>query len=350
MSHLKSFAADSDPEDILYIVDDDPAARKSMAALAASMKIKCESFASAEELLERHDASMIGCALIDYRLGGMDGLQLLARLRAVNSMLAVIVISGQADVALAVLAMKSGAFSVIEKPYRQDDLAEAIRDALRHSRQAWQSRDERMDDRLPQRNAFLVYDLHDGAAQYLSAAIMELERYERCRGVRPDAARAAFQNVQGLVARSLEEVRGLIQGWHIITGAQSVAEIVGRVVSDFRDRLEIELIHGPVSASPNMELAAAIYRIVQESLTNVCRHSKSQKARIEVREGDGQVYIDIKDWGIGFDDREVGPGKFGLLGVRQRAIALAGEVRVTSACGHGTCVSVCIPVARDMPG
>ena len=70
-----------------------------------------------------------------------------------------------------------------------------------------------------------------------------------------------------------------------------------------------------------MELAAAIYRIVRESLTNVCRHSKSQKARIEVREGDGQVHIDIKDWGIGFDDREVGPGKFGLLGVRQRAIA-----------------------------
>ena len=71
----------------LFVVDDDPKARKAVAALASSMKIKCELFASAEEFLDRYDPSLTGCVLIDFRLGGMDGLQLQECLRAMGSRL-----------------------------------------------------------------------------------------------------------------------------------------------------------------------------------------------------------------------------------------------------------------------
>ena len=71
----------------LFVVDDDPMSRKAAKALASSLKIHCESFASAEEFLDRYSPSLTGCLLLDYRLGGMDGLQLQERLCGMGSLL-----------------------------------------------------------------------------------------------------------------------------------------------------------------------------------------------------------------------------------------------------------------------
>ena len=114
----------------LFVIDDDPKSRKAVAALASSMQIRCETFASAEGFLDRYEPSLRGCALVDFRLGGMDGLQLQERLQALGSALSVILISAYADVSLAVRAMESGAVAFIEKPYKNDELADAIRKAL----------------------------------------------------------------------------------------------------------------------------------------------------------------------------------------------------------------------------
>jgi signal transduction histidine kinase len=201
-------------------------------------------------------------------------------------------------------------------------------------------------ERQRRRDAQLIYDLHDGAAQYLAAAIMELERYKLCLGVRPEAANEALENVQLFLIRSRDEVRGLIHGWHVVDEAKSIADVLQNVVFEFEDRVEIELVFDPALAAPGMELPASLYRIVQESLTNICRHSKSEKARVEVRARDNHLHIAIQDWGVGFDTEALVPGKFGLLGVRHRAISLGGEATVTSALGKGTCVSVRIPLVR----
>ena len=111
---------------ILFVIDDDPKSRKAVAALASSMKITCETFASAEGFLDRCDPSLTGCALVDFRLGGMDGLQLQERLQAMGSALSVILISAYADPSLAIRALKGGAVAFIEKPYQNDELADAM--------------------------------------------------------------------------------------------------------------------------------------------------------------------------------------------------------------------------------
>jgi two-component system, LuxR family, response regulator FixJ len=129
----------------LFVVDDDPKSRKAVTALARSMKIRCEPFASAEEFLERYEPSLTGCALIDFRLGGMDGLELQGRLQAMGSGLSVIVISAYADMRLAVRALKSGAVAFIEKPYQNDDLADAICKGLDRSPRMQQSLGEQGD-------------------------------------------------------------------------------------------------------------------------------------------------------------------------------------------------------------
>jgi FixJ family two-component response regulator len=117
----------------LFIVDDDAKSRKAAAALAASMRIRCETFASGEEFLHRYEQSLTGCVLLDYRLGGMDGLRVQERLLAMHSALCVVLISAYVDGALSLRALAGGAVAIVEKPYRNDDLADAVRRALDQS-------------------------------------------------------------------------------------------------------------------------------------------------------------------------------------------------------------------------
>jgi two-component system, LuxR family, response regulator FixJ len=132
---------------ILFVIDDDPKSRKAVAALASSMQIECETFVSAEGFLDRYDPSLTGCALVDFRLGGMDGLQLQERLQALGSALSVILISAYAGASLAVRAVKNGAVAFIEKPYKNDELADAIRKALDRCTHAPQRLANRAEER-----------------------------------------------------------------------------------------------------------------------------------------------------------------------------------------------------------
>ena len=324
----------------LFVIDDDPKSRKAVAALASSLKITCETFASAEEFLDRYDSSLIGCALIDFRLRGMDGLRLQELLRAMDSLLSVVVVSAYANVSMAVRAMKNGALAVIEKPYRSDDLVDTVLKALDHSTRLQQSFAEHADD---PRQRLLAHDLHDGVAQYLVMAIMLLEDYQRRQDVSTEEARIAFQEAVQLLRRSLEELRSLICGTHVATTAASIVGALEDIVAEYRDRLDVELIHDPQLVQPGTQLVSAIYRMVQELLANAWQHSGSRKVRIEVGQEDGELCVDVRDWGIGFDVEKIDRGRFGLQGIRERARLFGGEAAVKSAPGEGACVSIRIP-------
>lgn len=95
-------------------------------------------------------------------------------------------------------------------------------------------------------------------------------------------------------------------------------------------------------------LENAIYRIVQEGLTNACQHSKSERVRVGLVQRKDRVHIDIRDWGIGFDTKSVQENRFGLAGIRQRARLLGGKCSIRSTPGEGTRIAVELPVvARE---
>ena len=113
----------------VYIVDDDEAVRESTALYLDARGLKVRSFASAQEFLE---AAVIapGCVVTDMRMPGMDGLELLRRLKEQNLPLAVVVMTAHGEVPLAVRALKAGAVDFIEKPFAGETLIEAIDTAL----------------------------------------------------------------------------------------------------------------------------------------------------------------------------------------------------------------------------
>jgi two-component system response regulator FixJ len=118
-------------ERVIYVVDDDPAIRRSLERLLDTVGFQVASYATPKAFLGVAGDLPVGCALLDLRMPEMDGLQVQAHLLRINPDLPVIVMTGQGDVQAAVRAMKAGAVDFIEKPYSDDALIAAIESALK---------------------------------------------------------------------------------------------------------------------------------------------------------------------------------------------------------------------------
>jgi FixJ family two-component response regulator len=120
----------------VFVVDDEAPVRRALRWLLEAVGFRVETFESAADFLHAYRAGRPGCLLLDLRLPGMDGLELQARLRAVDGLLPVIVVTGYADVPTAVRAMKGGAVEFVEKPVDDRILVEHIRAAAGRHRAA----------------------------------------------------------------------------------------------------------------------------------------------------------------------------------------------------------------------
>jgi two-component system, LuxR family, response regulator FixJ len=114
----------------VFVVDDDEGSRNSVKAIARSMGVDAETFSSAEEFLEQADPSRPGCLVTDLRMLGLSGIELQEKIAAMGLALPVIIITAHAETAMTVRAVKNGALTVLEKPCRDYELYDAIRDAL----------------------------------------------------------------------------------------------------------------------------------------------------------------------------------------------------------------------------
>jgi two-component system, LuxR family, response regulator FixJ len=115
----------------VYVIDDDAAMRDSLAFLMESAGFSIACFASAEAFVAILPAIEEGCVVTDVRMPGMDGFELLLRVRKEKPRLPVIVMTGHGDIPLAVQAMKLGAADFVEKPFEDERLIEGVRVALR---------------------------------------------------------------------------------------------------------------------------------------------------------------------------------------------------------------------------
>jgi FixJ family two-component response regulator len=115
---------------VVYVVDDDPAMRASLRWLIESVGLQVRTCASAQEFLRTYDGQEAGCLVLDVRMPGMSGLDLQAELTVRGIDIPILIITGYAEVPLAVRAMKAGAFDFIEKPFSDQTLLDRIRAAV----------------------------------------------------------------------------------------------------------------------------------------------------------------------------------------------------------------------------
>jgi FixJ family two-component response regulator len=115
---------------VVFIVDDDASVREALSSLVRSIGFQVETFSSAGEFLRQSNADAPSCLVLDVRLPDLSGLALQRELAAKNNGIPIIFITGHGDIPMSVRAMKAGASEFLTKPFSEQDLLEAIRQAV----------------------------------------------------------------------------------------------------------------------------------------------------------------------------------------------------------------------------
>ena len=119
---------------VVFVVDDDDGMRQSLKNLIRSVGLRVEAFASAQEFLRSKLTDVPGCLVLDVRLPGLSGLDLQKRMADAGIEIPIIFITGHGDIPMSVRAMKAGAVEFLTKPFRDQDLLDAVQQALERDR------------------------------------------------------------------------------------------------------------------------------------------------------------------------------------------------------------------------
>jgi FixJ family two-component response regulator len=116
---------------VVYVVDDDEGVRNSLDSLIRSVGLSVQTFASAQDFLRAKRQTAPGCLVLDVRLPGLSGLDLQSELARAEIQTPIVFITGHGDIPMSVRAMKAGAVEFLTKPFREEDLLDAIRQAIK---------------------------------------------------------------------------------------------------------------------------------------------------------------------------------------------------------------------------
>ncbi|NKK56270.1 response regulator transcription factor [Rhizobium leguminosarum] len=111
---------------VVYVVDDDPSIREALVDLFLSVRTEAQAFESAQDLLDNADLKRPGCILLDVRLPGANGLDFQLHLEKLGNQMPVIFMTGHGDIPMTVRAMKAGAVDFLAKPFRDQDILDAV--------------------------------------------------------------------------------------------------------------------------------------------------------------------------------------------------------------------------------
>lgn len=166
-------------ERTVFVVDDDEAALDSLILLLRSEELNPRGFSSANEFLATIAPDSRGCVISDVRMPGMDGVELLKTLKGMHSILPVIVMTGHADVTVAVQAMKAGAADFVEKPFESEMILRLVRSCLEENDDAVDAnakitRVRRRLDSLTARERQVLDLIIDGASNKVIAAALTI--------------------------------------------------------------------------------------------------------------------------------------------------------------------------------
>jgi FixJ family two-component response regulator len=121
-------------DSMVFVIDDDESIRESLKSLMRSVGLGVETFASAQEFLQSTRPDVPACLILDVRMPGLSGLDLQRELTEANIHIPIIFITGHGDIPMSVRAMKAGAVEFLTKPFRDQDLLDAIQQALERDR------------------------------------------------------------------------------------------------------------------------------------------------------------------------------------------------------------------------
>jgi signal transduction histidine kinase len=195
---------------------------------------------------------------------------------------------------------------------------------------------------------YIAREIHDELGQLLAALHLELSLLKSVEDNRKRVETIRC-NMSELVYKADQSVRHVAEHLRPASLGLGIISALRKLVDEFRKHSDVScvlhLMEEPVDL--NEDQTVAIFRIVQESLTNVTRHAEASHVEVTLSQNADDLIVEVRDDGKGFDSADAaGKKSFGLLGMRERAAVLGGGINITSAPHQGTVVRVHIPIKR----
>jgi signal transduction histidine kinase len=192
----------------------------------------------------------------------------------------------------------------------------------------------------------IARELHDETGQALTSLMVRLQMVNQQCPL-PDI-KTQLDEIRGLVAHTLDEVHNLsVELRPSVLDDLGLEAALSRYVQDYQTRypLEVDLVVIGLEERLPPAVETAVYRIIQESLTNIARHAQAETASILVEQRNGRLRAIIEDDGVGFTQQTVAQnGRLGLYGMRERAELLNGTLTIESGPEQGTSIFVEVPL------
>jgi len=218
---------------------------------------------------------------------------------------------------------------------------------LRESRQRLREMAAQSEAMREYERKSIAREVHDELGQVLTALRMDLTFLDLRHGPQAPELQAKLRDMRGLVDRAIQGVRNVASNLRPTALDMGLVPAIDWLCSELRRHTGIDCVFD--YEAPGLELpeerAIGLFRIVQESLTNVTRYAQAHRVQVRLRREGDALLLQVRDDGRGFDAAAAGRGKsFGLLGMQERAVALGGTLEIDSAPGQGTTVRVAVPL------
>jgi signal transduction histidine kinase len=352
------------PVRVLLVEDDavDRLACRRALGTESDYVFEVEEADSAREGLTRVHARTPDLILLDYHLPDMDGVEFLAELAAesVEITVPVVMLTGAQDIAIAVDVMRRGARDYLIKDgdgHYLQLLPTVIKRVLQEERLRREKRQAEFRYRSLARHQVgvreeersrIARDVHDELGQKLTALQLEVSMLSARYHDDPPELSRKLHALLALIDATMDSVRTIAADLRPPVLDLGLVPAIEWQVQEFRRRTGIacELAVGDDDIELDEERATAVFRMLQEALTNVARHARATQVEIALALQQDMLQLTVEDNGVGMPaNRPRGRKSFGLLGLRERALMVGGEVNIDSHPGR-TVVRITLPVAN----
>lgn len=228
--------------------------------------------------------------------------------------------------------------------------------ALTASRRALREMAAHNESRIETERKRISREVHDELGQLLTALRMDILYLQMRYCTLDSGLEEKVDGMKRLVDQAMQGVRNVAANLRPVALDIGLVDAVRWLCSEFTKKTGVpcHLDATVTSLPPDEQKAIVLFRIVQESLTNITRYAHPTRVQIRMEFLDQALVVSVTDDGVGFDPSTPAAGKsFGLLGMQERALVLGGKVTIRSTPGSGTCVAVSIPLdtakSKDAP-
>lgn len=207
-----------------------------------------------------------------------------------------------------------------------------------------------VEQRREEDRKYIAREIHDELGQLLAALRMETSLLKGKGDTDSAKMEMVRRNMMELIDKAIGAMRDVAVNLRPASLELGIVTAIEKLRTEFTKHTGIKCMLQLMEDMPNLDedQTIAVFRIVQESLTNVLRHAEASSIEIALKQSAGDFIIEVRDNGKGFDSASIAKQRsFGLLGMRERVAAMGGSIEIASIPKHGTIVGVCMPIKRN---